>query len=134
MNSRTMEFPIKIRAYEIDAMGVVSNTHYVRWFEDLRHEFLDRYYRYSDMITDGLSYVLMHTEVDYLKPLVLSDDPIAKCTITKIEKFRWEISIEIRCGENIHCVGLQQGCFLDLKKNFPTRVPQKLVEAFIDSE
>jgi len=35
--------PLKINGYDIDVMGIVSNIVYIRWFEDLRFEFLDRY-------------------------------------------------------------------------------------------
>lgn len=40
-----MEQEFRIRAHEIDAMGVESNMEYLKWFEDIRHVFLDLYYR-----------------------------------------------------------------------------------------
>ncbi len=51
-SSRLMEtvLPIQVKAYEIDAMGVVSNIVYVKWLEDARHEFLAKYYPYDEMI------------------------------------------------------------------------------------
>jgi acyl-CoA thioester hydrolase len=46
---------IYIKAYEIDAMGIVSNIVYVKWFEDMRHIFLDQFYTYKEMMTIGHS-------------------------------------------------------------------------------
>ena len=37
MRVMELEMPLKVRAYDVDAMGYVSNIVYVRWFEDLRH-------------------------------------------------------------------------------------------------
>jgi acyl-CoA thioester hydrolase len=39
-----VELEIKIKAYDIDVMGIVSNIVYVRWFEDLRTLFLIHFY------------------------------------------------------------------------------------------
>ena len=65
--------PISIKAYEIDAMGVVSNIVYVKWLEDARHVFLEKYFSYDKMIETGISPVMMKNEITYKKPLRITE-------------------------------------------------------------
>ena len=125
---------IKIKAYEIDAMGIVSNIHYVKWFEDLRHIFLDKYYPYDEMMEVGISPVLLKTEINYKKSLTIHDHPRGISWVTKMDKMRWEMQYEIWAGETLCCSGTQQGCFFDVNKQKPVRVPEKLSEAYKQTE
>ena len=56
---------IEVNGYDIDAMGIVSNIVFIKWFEDLRTIFINQYMNYSEMMTQGISPILMKTEVDY---------------------------------------------------------------------
>ncbi len=126
--------PIRIKAYEIDAMGVVSNIVYVKWLEDARHAFLDQYYPYEDMIAAGISPVMMKNEITYKKPLRIMDKPTATLWITRLDKMRWEIYTEFTCEETLHCSAVQKGCFVDINTGRPTRVPEPLMEAYIQEQ
>ncbi len=123
-----IEREIRINGYDIDVMGIVSNIVYVRYFEDLRMDFLDKYYPYSEMIETGISPILMHTEVDYKIPLTIHDQPTGRSWVTKLEKMRWEFQFEIVCGDSIHAVGIQRGAFYDMNKGRPAFIPPKLVK------
>jgi acyl-CoA thioester hydrolase len=122
--------PIKIKAYEIDAMGVVSNIVYVKWLEDARHAFLDKYYPYGDMVLAGVSPAMMKNEITYKKPFNISDSPTATLWITKLTKMRWEIYTEFTFHGTLHCYSTQSGCFVDIKTGRPTTVPEKLMAAY----
>ncbi|MGO9114694.1 MAG: hypothetical protein ACLP9L_36220 [Thermoguttaceae bacterium] len=37
-----VQVPLRVKPYDIDVVGVVSNIVYVRWMEDLRLAMLDR--------------------------------------------------------------------------------------------
>ena len=50
---------IEVNGYDIDAMGIVSNIVFIRWFEDLRTIFINQYMNYSEMISKGISPILM---------------------------------------------------------------------------
>ena len=41
---------IEVNNYDIDAMGIVSNIVYIRWFEDLRTIILNEYMTFSEMM------------------------------------------------------------------------------------
>ena len=73
MKREVVEKGIQIKSYEIDAMGIVSNITYVKWFEDIRHDFLNVYYPYDEMMKTGISPMLMKTEVEYKLPLTIQD-------------------------------------------------------------
>jgi acyl-CoA thioester hydrolase len=121
---------IYVRAYDVDAMGYVSNIVYIRWFEDLRHHFLDIYYPFASMIADDRSPVLMHTDVDYLRPLTIHDKPTGRCWMEKAGGSKWKMGYEIVQGETIHCSGSQIGYFMDLKTQRPVKLPESMVSAF----
>ena len=73
-----VEADLYIHAYDVDVMGYVSNIVYIRWFEDMRHHMLDIVYPFEKMIEEGIAPVLMHTELDYLRPFTIHDKPIGR--------------------------------------------------------
>lgn len=80
------ETEIEVNGYDIDAMGIVSNIVYVRWFEDLRTIFVNKHLIPSEMLKQNISPILMHTEIDYKIPLTIHDKPVGKCWLTKISR------------------------------------------------
>ena len=132
MTERPMmvEEQILVKAYEIDSMGIVSNIVYIKWFEDLRHTFLNKYYPYKEMMKTGISPILVKTEAQYKSPIKITDSPVGRSWVSSLGKVRWEIIIEICSGDTVHCIGKQMGCFFDIAKNEPTTTPKVLLEAY----
>ncbi len=126
MKKMLIETNIRVKAYEIDSMGIVNNIHYVKWFEDIRHKYLDKYYPYGEMMSTGVSPMLMKTEVEYKRPITIQDSVKGICWVENIEKMRWEFHFEISVDGKLCCKGLQKGCFWDLNKNRPTFVPNRI--------
>ena len=120
---------IQINAYDIDAMGIVSNIVYVRWFEDLRMAFLNEHYPLAEMMAIKISPILMRTEIDYKVPLTIFDQPIGRCWMVKSGQSSWEMEFEI-ATDKVHCVGKQKGCFYDLKSKKVARIPERLQKLF----
>lgn len=125
-----IEVPIMVKSYEVDCVGIVSNIVYIKWFEDLRHYFLDKYYPYREMMQNHVSPVLIKTQAEYKAPLAITDRPIGRSWMAKLGKVKWEIHIEIVLGDTVCCAGIQTGCFFDTEKNEPTRTPKVLLEAY----
>lgn len=125
---------IRIKAYEIDAMGIVSNIVYVKWFEDLRHLLLDKYYPYEDMMSEQQSPILMKTEVEYKKPLTIMHTARGKAWFSKVGLTKWQITLEIWCGDTLHCRGVQSGGFFSMARNRPVAFPQWFVNLYALSE
>jgi acyl-CoA thioester hydrolase len=129
-NSMMVKMNIRIQAYDIDAMGIVSNIVYIRWFEDLRMLFLEQHYPYEEMIATGISPILVKTEVNYKAPLTIHDHPTGTCSIKKLGSSKWEMEFEIKSDETLHCKGKQIGCFYNLERKRPSLVPERLLEAW----
>ncbi|MDR2010728.1 MAG: acyl-CoA thioesterase [Bacteroidales bacterium] len=121
---------IHIKAYEIDSMGIVSNIVYIKWFEDLRHLWLEKYYPYKDMMAEKKSPMLMRTEVDYKKPLTILDFPVGKTWMEKLGRTKWEMGFEISINDIVYCAGKQIGCFFDIEKNSITAFPDRMLEVY----
>ncbi|MDA3850714.1 MAG: thioesterase family protein [Spirochaetaceae bacterium] len=117
---------LPIRAYDVDAMGYVNNIVYIRWFEDLRHYFLDLYLPFDKMMEKGISPVLIHTQSDYQHHLTIHDKPRGRIWLKDAGVTKWKMAFEIYQHERIHCVGEQWGYFLDLKNQRPTPLPEEL--------
>ena len=121
---------IRIKAYEVDAMGIVSNIVYIKWFEDLRHLMLDRFYPYQDMMKEGKSPILIKTEVEYKKPLTIMDEPVGRLWFSLKGRSRWEIHFEICVDNIVYCTGKQSGYYYDMLRRKPTAFPEWFINKF----
>ena len=126
-----LDLPIKIRAYDIDILGIVSNIVYVRWFEDLRTHFLDTYYPFQQLLEEKKSPVLSETNVKYIYPLTIHDRPTGMVWLSNVSKSRWECSFEIKTEKRTHVSGIQTGYFIDTDKIKPVRVPDRFLDLYI---
>lgn len=128
MDARPMfvEKEIKVHAYDIDVMGIVSNIVYIRWFEDLRFLLLETYWPYGDMLKIGQSPILNKTEIEYKRPLTIFDNPIGRLWISNLTRSRWTVSLEIRAEGKLVCKGSQTGYFYDMEQKRPVPIPQQL--------
>ncbi len=121
-----LEMPIKIQFYDIDAMGIVSNIVYIRWFEDLRMKFLETHLSIQDLMKQGLSPILRETQIDYKRPLTIFDQPVGYIWVADLEHARWNIELEIVCNKRVYCKGNQKGYFVSLDSKRPVEIPEKL--------
>jgi len=125
-----VELQIPVRAYDVDALGIVSNIVYVRWFEDLRTAFLEVYLPMREMFAAGYSPILAHTDIHYRRPTTLSDQPVGRVWVEELGRARWRLGLEICVDESVYCHGTQEGLFVDTVRKRPVPVPQKLAQAF----
>lgn len=117
------ERELEVNGYDIDAMGIVSNIVYVRWFEDLRTDFINQYMSYSEMMKNNISPILMKTEAEYQMPITIHDKPVGRCYLVRASRLRWEFEFEIASEHKMHCIGNQSGTFYNLQKQTVERVP-----------
>ena len=122
--------PLRVNGYDIDVMGIVHNLVYVRWFEDLRTRFLDLYWPLDGMLRDQQCPTILTTHAEYKVPLTIFDKPVGRLWLSEVGTVRWKISAEITTEQAIHCLGWQEGIFLDLKKRKPVRLPQPLLDKY----
>lgn len=83
MKELKTEIELKIRFSETDAMGVVWHGNYLKFFEDAREYFGDKYgMTYLDVYNNGYFTPIVKSEINHKNPLYYG------------EKLRVEISLE----------------------------------------
>lgn len=124
------ECPIQIHSYHIDSMNIVHNSIYVKWFEEIRMVFLDKYFPYEQMLAENYSPVIANTELNYKYPLKIFDKPTGKAWVEEFTRAKWILNFEISTDNKIHCTGRQVGYMLDLTRLRPVPMPAGLVEQY----
>ena len=124
------ETPISIHSYHIDSMNIVHNSVYVKWFEEIRMVFLDKYYPYTKMLEQNFSPVIASTEINYKYPLRLFDQPKGKAWVVSFGRAKWILKFEIVTKNKIHCTGRQIGYMVDLTRLKPVPMPEELTNKF----
>ena len=133
-HSLQISLPFTVPAYDIDAMGIVSNIVYVRWFEDLRTAFLEKYHPLRVMLAAGVTPILAHTDIHYRSPITIQDRPTGEAWIESLGRSKWRIGFEVRVGERVCCTGTQEGIFVDLATRRPVAAPAELSAAYEEAE
>lgn len=84
MKQYMFEMKMQVRDYEVDAEGIVNNAEYLHYMEHTRHEFCRMAgCSFRQMRERGLDPVATRIEVDYKRPLVLSDEMLSCLNLTR---------------------------------------------------
>ena len=82
------DFPVRIELPvqwgDMDALGHVNNTIYLRWMESARIEYLSRIYGTNQLIIDNVGPILASVQVDYFKSIKFPDRVECGASITKL--------------------------------------------------
>ncbi len=88
---------IRVRFNEADPLGVVWHGHYVRYFEDGRESFGQKYgLSYLDFFNHGVVVPVVHIDCDYKRPLrygesVYIETEYMPCIAAKLQ-FRYKLT------------------------------------------
>ncbi len=121
---------IKIYAYDIDLMGIVSNIVYVRWVENLRTKMLDDYYPLEKLLKQNISPILAKTEIEYKYPLTIYDKPVGEIWLCDMKKSKWQMEFIIKTDSKTNCIGKQTGYFVNLETKRPAPMPDDLYSIY----
>lgn len=124
----------EIKTYDIDFAGIVSNIVYIRWLEDMRIAILEPYYAMRDMIADGISPVLLETNIQYKRALRFGDPVAGAMTITALKGIRWTLEAEFAVDGTTTTTAQQSGIFAALETGKPVRIPNRLAQAFEETQ
>lgn len=125
-----VELPIRVKTYDTDYMKIVSNTVYVKWFEDLRMTILDKYFPLSDMLKENKTPILSETHIKYKRPITLQNNPVGKAWVSDLGKSKWIINLEIWDNDVLYCEGEQTGYYFDMTTNRPTKFDEEFLEYY----
>jgi len=108
----------------------VHNSIYVKWLEEIRMVFLDKYYPYANMLEKNFSPVIASTEINYKYPLRLFEKPVGKGWVEEFGRAKWTLNFEIITENKVHCIGRQVGYMVDLTRLKPVPMPEELISQY----
>jgi len=121
---------LRVQGYDIDFARIVSNIVYVRWLEDLRLHFCDRYYPVEEMIAQDFVPVLGSTHIEYKRAIRFGDEVVGRIWFHEFDGPRWTFHFEILVNGATSATATQTGVFVRLSNTRPIRVPKDLFERF----
>lgn len=129
MQALYFEDDINVSTYDIDFIGHVSNIVYLRWLEDMRLKMFNQYCPLKNFIDQGVTPVLIETEIKYKKSIRLFEQPICKMWVSHLGKASLIIDAEIFVQGELATMARFTGAFVDMKTLRPIRVPQEFRNA-----
>lgn len=124
----TFILPLTVLPADIDQMGHVNNTVYLRWVQDVATAHWQAIAP-VDMQALWLWIVLRH-EIDYLKSAMPGDSLQAHTWVGKADGARFDRFVDIRRGDVLLARARTVWCLIDAATMRPRRIPAEVVETF----
>ncbi len=132
MTSRAYHHPIGILADDIDHMGHVNNSVYLKWVQ----EAVIRYWESlapPEAVTRHLWVALKH-EISYRRPTFLDDIVVADVIAEQVEGARALFTTVIKRGEEVLAEVKSTWCCLDAKSLKPSRLARDIAARFLPQD
>jgi len=113
--------------YDIDIEDHVNNIVYVRWLEDLRMTWLDRYFPMKLMLDKGFAPALLETNIRYLRAIHLFEKVTGLVWVGKVGPVRSRLEFEFVVDGQTAAEAYQNLVWIAVKTGKPTRTPKKLL-------
>ncbi len=120
---------IAIVPADIDHMGHVNNSVYLKWVQDA---VVDYWLSVApaDAVASHLWVALKH-EISYRKPTFLSDNVVAEVIAEKVEGARAYFTTVVRRGQDVLSEVKSTWCCLDAATQRPTRLDCDVIGRFL---
>jgi len=125
-----VEMDIKVRTYDIDSLGHVSNIVYLRWCEDMRLEIFDNNFPLSELMELGYAPVIASTNIEYKRAVKISDRPRGYMWISSVGNASFTFSGEILVDGQIATRVKHTGVFVDLQTMRPKKMPDLFLHKY----
>lgn len=117
---------IRVRFRDLDPLNHVNNAVFNTYFEEARVQFIDEIPEFKSSVQSGFSFVLVHLELDYIKPILLGDTILVGSSVhefgnSSIHGFQ---AIYSKNSKELKAVAATTGVWFDLRKNRPARLPE----------
>ena len=125
MGNTSFEYERTAHYYELDAMGIVHHSNYIRWFEEVRVAYMtDRGYPYSRMESEGVMIPVLAVDCKYKIPVKFGQTVIIRGKIDLFDGLRLNVSYEITDKETgkLHVTGHTEHCFVKADSFRPVRL------------
>lgn len=110
-----MEMDFEVKTFDVDAGGHLNNIVYIRWLEELRNIFLDKYFVFKKEIENGRYFVVVSTHIRYKQPLKLFDLASGKISLIENNRGILRLNFVLSSGKGLHATAEQKCVRVDLK-------------------
>ena len=129
MTSTTFHFPIGILPADIDHMGHVNNSVYLKWVQEAVVDFWEKVAP-PEAVAQHLWIALSH-EIQYRRPTFLDDLVVADVIAEKVEGAKAFFTTVIKRGEEVLAEVKSTWCCLDAVSHRPARLAREIAAKFI---
>ncbi len=129
MTSAAFHHPIGILPGDIDHMGHVNNSVYLKWVQDAVVDYWQSVAP-PDAVARHLWVALKH-EITYLKPTFLQDNVVAEVIAEKVDGARAFFTTVLRRGEDVLSEIHSCWCCLDAATQRPARLAREIATRFL---
>lgn len=119
---------IEIAPVDIDHMGHVNNSVYLRWVQDAVVEYWEKLAP-SEAVAKHLWVALQH-QISYRKPTFLSDTVVAEVVAEQVRGARAFFNTVVTRGGEVLVEVKSCWCCLDAATKRPVRLKQDIVDRF----
>ncbi|MFT6246829.1 MAG: acyl-CoA thioester hydrolase [Crocinitomicaceae bacterium] len=114
---------IQVRFSDLDVLGHVNNSVYLSYFEIARVHYFGQMLG-EDWDWTKNSVVLVKNNVEYLKPVLLSDEPYLTIIADKIGTKSFSLNYELHVNDILHTTGGSTLVCFDPSKNETISIPE----------
>jgi acyl-CoA thioester hydrolase len=132
MVSEAFHHPIGINAEDIDHMGHVNNSVYLKWVQEAVVRYWERVAP-PEAVSRHLWIALSH-EIKYRRPTFLDDLVVADVIADKVEGARAFFTTVIMRGEEVLAEVKSTWCCLDAASRKPARLAREITQRFLPRE
>jgi acyl-CoA thioester hydrolase len=125
-----IEMDIRVRTYDIDSAGHVSNINYLYWMEDMRLEVMERYFPMQPLIEKGYQPVITATQIEYKRAIKLFDKPKGSMWVSSVGKVSYTFEGEIHVNGELTTHATHTGVFVDTGSGRPRKLPPEFIAQF----
>ena len=130
MSNEAFHHQIGIRPDDIDFMGHVNNSVYLKWVQDAVVDYWTKIAP-PDAVAKHLWVALKH-EISYRRPAFLEDKVVADVIAERVSGARAMFTTVIKRGEDVIAEVKSTWCCLDSATQRPVRLAKDIVTRFID--
>ena len=128
MAERAFHHPIGIEPADIDHMGHVNNSVYLKWVQEAVVDYWSKVAP-PEAVAKHL-WVAMKHEISYRRPTFLDDTVVAKVIAERVRGARAFFTTVIKRGEEVVAEVESVWCCLDAVSQKPARLAQDVVRRF----
>ena len=129
MTSDAFHHPIGIHADDIDHMGHVNNSVYLKWVQEAVVDFWEKVAP-PEAVAKHLWIALSH-EIKYRRPAFLEDVVVADVIANKVEGAKALFTTVIKRGEEVVAEVTSSWCCLDAVTKRPARLARDVAARFL---